>query len=394
MESKDRKVPVIKLRKFSLIFSGILIAVSIIVLFAIGFNLGIDFESGLSLKVKVNNDSATIEQVRVGLDNIDSVRVQSIGQTENTTYNVRINADNNDDSKAVQTQVIEDLDGLFGAGSTEIQESDFIGAKFSDTLIKTSVFAILIAMALILLYVWMRFELGYAFGAIIALFHDVICLLGFIIIFKFEISSTTIAAVLTIIGYSLNNTIVIFDRIRELVKAGRISSLNEMIDSSVGKSLTRTTISSVTTLLAVLPLAILASGDIKLFAIEMIFGIVIGTYSSNLIAPVFLYLFAKVPGLDPTILKAVSDTSDRASVNTLMSDVVRKTELENKKKAEAQRQLAKKQNSEKKAKKVTKTTKATKATKVTKTVKTTKVADQTEKKEPTLKIQEVDKQEK
>jgi len=373
MANKERKVPVIKVRKFSLTFSAILIIISIVVFFAMGFNLGIDFESGLSLKVQINNSDSDINSVREGLSAIDSVKVQMIGQTSDKTYQVRINVDNDTESKAVQTKVITDLETAFGSGNATILESNFIGAKFSDTLVKTSVYAVLIAMALILFYVWVRFELGYAFSAIIALFHDVLCLLGFIIIFHFEISSTTIAAVLTIIGYSLNNTIVIFDRIRETVKTGRIKGLSDMIDASVGKSLTRTTISSITTMLAVLPLAIFSSGDIKLFAIEMLFGIFIGTYSSNFVAPVFLFLFAKVPGLDPTILKAVDDISDRASVNYLMGDVIKKTEAENRKKAEALKLEAKKKSTKKGTKKSTKTTKTTKTTK-----------------KPTLKLQEAE----
>ena len=368
MANKDRKVPVIKLRKFSLTFSTILILTSIVVFFAIGFNLGIDFESGLSLKVQINNSETDINTVRDSLSEIDSVKVQMIGQESDMTFQVRINVDNDTESKAVQAQVLTDLETNFGQGNATILESNFIGAKFSDSLVKTSIYAVLIAMALILFYVWVRFELGYAFSAIIALFHDVICLLGFIIIFNFEISSTTIAAVLTIIGYSLNNTIVIFDRIRETVKTGRVKGLSLMIDSSVGKSLTRTTISSITTMLAVLPLAIFSSGDIKLFAVEMLFGIFIGTYSSNFVAPVFLFLFAKVPGLDPTILKAVDDISDRASVNYLMSDVIKKTEAEKKKKAEALRLETKKK---KKA-----TSKSTKSTKTAK--------------KPTLKLQEAE----
>ncbi|MDD4083156.1 MAG: protein translocase subunit SecF [Sphaerochaetaceae bacterium] len=360
MANKERKVPVIRIRKFSLTFSAILIVISIVVFFARGFNLGIDFESGLSLKVQINNSASDINSVREGLSDINSVKVQMIGQTSDMTYQVRINVDNDAESKAVQTQVLTDLETTFGVGNATILESNFIGAKFSDSLVKTSVYAVLIAMALILFYVWVRFELGYAFSAIIALFHDVICLLGFIIIFRFEISSTTIAAVLTIIGYSLNNTIVIFDRIRETVKTGRIKGLSVMIDSSVGKSLTRTTISSITTMLAVLPLAIFSSGDIKLFAIEMLFGIFIGTYSSNFVAPVFLFLFAKVPGLDPTILKAVDDISDRASVNYLMSDVIRKTEAEKRKKTEALKLEGKKKTTKKGPSKTKKSTTATK----------------------------------
>jgi preprotein translocase subunit SecF len=145
-----------------------------------------------------------------------------------------------------------------------------------------------VALALILVYIWIRFRFAYAVSSILALFHDVFMLLGFISLLRFEFSSTTVAALLTIIGYSLNNTIVIFDRVRENVKLEKDASFPDLIDQSVTQSMSRTMFSSVTTVLAVLPLAILASGDIKLFAINMIFGVVVGTFSSNFLAPVFL----------------------------------------------------------------------------------------------------------
>jgi len=134
MANKDRKVPVIKLRKFSLTFSTILILTSIVVFFAIGFNLGIDFESGLSLKVQINNSETDINTVRDSLSEIDSVKVQMIGQESDMTFQVRINVDNDTESKAVQAQVLTDLETNFGQGNATILESNFIGAKFSDHL--------------------------------------------------------------------------------------------------------------------------------------------------------------------------------------------------------------------------------------------------------------------
>jgi preprotein translocase subunit SecF len=146
---------------------------------------------------------------------------------------------------------------------------------------------------LILLYIWFRFKISYALAAIITLVHDSLLLVGFIVVFRLEVSSTTIAALLTIIGYSLNNVIVIFDRIRENRPMLKDLTMMKLIDVSVSQSLSRTIFSSLTTILAIIPLAILASGAIQLFAIEMVFGILVGAYSCNLLAPALLLWISK-----------------------------------------------------------------------------------------------------
>ncbi|NLZ67959.1 MAG: protein translocase subunit SecF, partial [Spirochaetales bacterium] len=184
-----------------------------------------------------------------------------------------------------------------------VLQSDFVGPRFSSTLITSSVKAILIAVLLILAYIWIRFRFAYAISAIIALLHDILMMLVFITIFRLEVSSTTIAAVLTIIGYSLNNTIVIFDRVRENVELLKGQSLDTVIDTSVTQSLTRTIITSLTTLFAVVPLAIFTNGSIQLFALNLIWGIVIGTFSSNFLAPALLHWFNKVKPVNVEKLK-------------------------------------------------------------------------------------------
>jgi len=181
------------------------------------------------------------------------------------------------------------LNAAFGAGNVVVLQSDYIGPKFSATLLSSSILAIVVAMALILLYIWVRFRFAYAVSSLIALVHDILMMLTVITLFRFEFSGITVAALLTIIGYSLNNTIVIFDRIRENVALAPDASLGVNIDHSVTQSLSRTVMSAVTTLIAIIPLAIFASGDIQLFAVKMGFGILFGTYSSNLLAPAMLY---------------------------------------------------------------------------------------------------------
>ncbi|MGD1816895.1 MAG: protein translocase subunit SecF [Pleomorphochaeta sp.] len=232
--------------------------------------------------------SVTIEEVRDALSALGNVQVQTVGNEVDQIFQIRLGTGETDTQDSMEKAVTENLQGTFNDGFV-VLESNFVGPRFSQTLVLTSLFAVLIAMVLILFYVWIRFRFAYAVSSLIALTHDVLLLLGFIVLFQFEVSSTTIAAVLTIIGYSLNATIVIFDRVRENSSLMKNKPFNEVIEHSVTQSLTRTIMSSVTTVLAVLPLAILASGTIRLFAINLIFGIVIGTYSSNFIAPSFLY---------------------------------------------------------------------------------------------------------
>lgn len=236
---------------------------------------------------------ATIESVRAALSDLGNVQVQTVGSDSSQIFQIRLGTNDGDTQASMEKAVSEDFANAFGATGFVVLESNFVGPRFSQTLITGSLLAVLVAMVLILLYVWVRFRIAYAISSIIALCHDVLLLLGFISLFRFEVSSTTIAAVLTIIGYSLNATIVIFDRIRENTGLQKDKSFSQIIEGSVAQSLSRTLISSLTTVIAVLPLAILSTGGIQLFAIELAFGIVIGTYSSNFIAPSFLYWVSK-----------------------------------------------------------------------------------------------------
>ena len=294
----------------------ILLVASIALVLFKGFNLGIDFESGLSLSVRV--DDASIEDVRSAVSSIEGVRVQNVGASDDGRYQIRVKVPEGKDQRDVESMV----NGLLGDAfsSYSILESSFIGAKFSSSLVTGSIKAVAIALALILVYVWVRFRVAYAIGSIIALIHDVVLLLGFISLVGFEISSTTIAAILTIIGYSLNNTIVIFDRDRESIKGDSSQELSAVVDYGVNSSLSRTTFSSVTTLLAVLPLAILASGDVRSFAISMIFGVVVGTYSSNFVATNILYLLGRIPALDILKAQEEEDLSDSAMAERILDD--------------------------------------------------------------------------
>ena len=309
---------VIKRRMVYLVLACALVLASIGLLVFRGFNLGIDFESGLSVSVKIEDAGVQIADVRSAVSSIEGVRVQNVGSSDDGRYQIRVKLSEGTSQRSAENMINSLLAARFGNFS--MLESSFIGAKFSSSLITGSVKAVAIALALILVYVWIRFKVAYAIGSIIALMHDVLLMLGFISLTGFEISSTTIAAILTIIGYSLNNTIVIFDRVRESINNDHNQDLSDVMDYGVNSSLSRTTFSSVTTLLAVIPLAILSTGDVRSFAICMIFGVVVGTYSSNFLATNILYSLGLMEVFDILKEDEEEDLSDAALARSMLEE--------------------------------------------------------------------------
>ena len=318
MVMKNISFKVVERRMIYLGIAVLLVVLSLSMVIFKGFNLGIDFESGLSISVKIEDSDAGIEDVRRSLSRIEGVRVQNIGSSDDGRYQIRVKLSGNDSQRGMENIIESCLSSRFKSYS--ILESSFIGAKFSSSLITGSIKAVAIALALILVYVWIRFKVAYAISSILALMHDVILMLGFISIVGFEISSTTIAAILTIIGYSLNNTIVIFDRIRESIRSNHEQNTSDVMDYGVNSSLTRTTFSSVTTLLAVIPLAILSTGDVRSFAICMIFGVVVGTYSSNFVATNILNALSKLEAFDIMKQEEEEDLSDAALAKRMLEE--------------------------------------------------------------------------
>ncbi len=255
-----------------------------------GFNQGIDFTGGITEQVEFDG-TVSIDAIRESLGDLSSSQVQKLGTSSSNTYQIRVGLKGDQTAEAISAMVEKSLSKV-SVGHTVVS-SEFVGPKFSSTLVKASILVVVLALILILAYIWIRFRFAYAISSIVALLHDVLLLLTFIALFRFEFSSTTVAAILTIIGYSLNATIVIFDRIRENFKINSDATLKEVINLSTSQSLTRTIITSLTTLLAIVPLAVFARGTVQLFAVNLIIGIIIGTYSSNLIAPAVLYWILK-----------------------------------------------------------------------------------------------------
>jgi preprotein translocase subunit SecF len=258
-----------------------------------GMNLGIDFRAGLNQRVQINPSQVTssISEIRKALGAIEGVQIQSVGDTENQEFIIRVKEPDGaeDFSQSMSAEIIGYLSELYGVQNIQTLSTDYVGSTLSSDLASQTALLTALALGLILVYIWVRFKFGFAISAIIALIHDVLIMVGFIGLLGMEITTATIAAILTIIGYSLNDTIVVFDRVRENENLLRESEYDTIINTSITQSLSRTLITSVTTLLAVIAIFAFTSGAIKDFALNLIVGIVVGTYSSIFIAsPVLL----------------------------------------------------------------------------------------------------------
>ena len=291
-----RVIPFSKGTRPALVISVLLIAAGIAgTVLRGGFNLGIDFQAGLSQRVAIDPAQLVVDigQVRSALADVadSSAEVQAVGAAEEQNFTVRVrdNGTIDDFEEQIGAQIIDELGEAFGPSAVSSLERSYIGPRFSADLTNQAVMLVILALSLVLVYLWFRFRLAYAASAVIALVHDIVFMIGFIGTFQIEVTSATIAAVLTIVGYSLNDTIVIFDRIRENEAVMGESKLPVIIDGSITQSMSRTLMTSATTLVAVGAIFFFTTGQIKDFALSLIVGIVVGTYSSIYIAgPSFL----------------------------------------------------------------------------------------------------------
>jgi len=287
-----------KARTLTYPLSFVVIVAMFVVTFVVhgGYNLGLDFQPGASVQILINSGDSSIENVREALANLDNPQIQSFSSEEGTGYEIRVRNPENiaDFGTITEKQIRADLTKVFPASSLKIGSTDGlstnqVGARFSATLATQAIWLVALALVFIMFYIWIRFRLGFAIAAIVATVHDTLFLVGFIGLVQMEVTSATIAAVLTIIGYSLNDTIVVFDRIRENEKTMSDHKLSFIYDSSITSTLSRTMVTSLTTLIAVVSIVIFTQGEIRDFALALIVGIVVGTYSSIFIAsPVLL----------------------------------------------------------------------------------------------------------
>ena len=276
--------------KHNKIFVGlalILVAFSLFLLTTKSFNYGIDFSGGVLVEIKTPT-TANIEKIRSDLHKF-SPEIQSEGDTGDL---VTIRLPQGDKNEAQITQMLDEVKQILGP-TIEYRNTQIVGPKVGSDLVRSGIVAVILSILVIGLYIWIRFELPFAIGAILALTHDIILALGMIILFKIEFNLTTLASLLTLAGYSINDTVVIYDRIRDNLKRYRTKTLSDIIDLSINQTHTRTILTTVTTFLAVLAIFLFGGEVLRGFSSIMLFGIIAGTYSSTFLSTSTLLIFGK-----------------------------------------------------------------------------------------------------
>ena len=267
-----------KLNLVSLIF----VIFSVLIILFKGLNFGVDFKGGTLIEIRTEIQKPDIAEIRKSLlkMKLDNVTVKKFGQEND--FLIKIDTKNSLDENFIATvnnQLIKDL-----GYDVNFRRVENVGPKVSKELLRDGLIAITLSLAAMLFYIWIRFEWQFSLGAIIALIHDVIITIGIFSLFAYEVNLSIVAAVLTIVGYSMNDTVVIFDRIRENLKKYSNISIDQISNISTNETLSRTLITSVTTLLALFSIYIFGGAILKGFSFAMIVGVIVGTYSSIFVA--------------------------------------------------------------------------------------------------------------
>ncbi|MBO6493354.1 MAG: protein translocase subunit SecF [Pelagibacteraceae bacterium] len=269
--------------------SLILIIISIGSIIYKGLNFGVDFKGGTLIELRAENAEIRIGDVRQSFlkMNLGDVNVKKFGKENDFLIKFEGNDKNKENFiEDIKIQLSKDIGNNYS-----FRRVEDVGPKVSDELLKSGLIAIVLSLSAMLIYIWIRFEWQFSLGAIIALVHDVIVTIGFFSILEFEINLSIVAAVLTIVGYSMNDTVVIFDRVRENLKKYTSKTINEISNLSINETLSRTIITSLTTLLALLSIFFFGGEILKGFSFAMILGVIFGTYSSIFIAnPILIKL--------------------------------------------------------------------------------------------------------
>ncbi len=260
--------------------SAVLVILSLILLVFKGLNFGIDFKGGTLIELRSNEMKINVSSLRDNLSqmNLGDVSVKKFGNENDFLIKFE-----NNENKNIIKEIRDNLDQSFG-NNFDFRRVENVGPKVSSELLRSGVIAISIALTLMLIYIWIRFEWQFSLGAILALFHDVLVTLGLFSLLGLEINLSIIAAILTIVGYSMNDTVVIFDRVRENLRKYSDIKIYELTNISINETLSRTLITSITTLLALLSIFFFGGEILKGFSLAMIFGVLFGTYSSIYIA--------------------------------------------------------------------------------------------------------------
>ncbi len=283
--------------KYYLSVSIVLVVLSIVVFFAKGLNYGIDFTGGNLFQLKYNDKKITLTEINENLDKLSEKLPQvnsnsrKVQISEDGTVILRVPELKEEDKKEV-------LNSLQELGAFNLDKEDKVGASIGDDLKKSAIYSLGIGAILIVLYITLRFEFSFAIGGILSLLHDIIIAIGFIALMGYEVDTPFIAAILTILGYSINDTIVIYDRIRENLKRrhNKNWTLEDCMDESVNQTAIRSLNTSITTLFSVIALLIFGGASLKTFIMTLLIGILAGTYSSIFIATPIVYILNKRKG--------------------------------------------------------------------------------------------------
>ena len=283
----NTSIKFVRWRKVFFLFSAMLVSASLALFAVKGLNYGIDFKGGILLDVRTDGaaDLASMRSALSGLG-LGEVALQEFGAPNDVLIRLQKQVGGEEAQQAAVTKVKEVL-----GPNIEYRRTEFVGPKVSEELFWDGVYAVGAAILAILVYIWFRFEWQFGVAAVVALVHDVLSTIGIFALLGLEFNLSTVAAVLTIAGYSINDTVVVFDRVRETLRKYKTKQLPELLDMSINATLSRTVMTSVTTLLALSSLYFLGGEVIRGFSFAMIWGVIIGTYSSICVAvPLLLYL--------------------------------------------------------------------------------------------------------
>ena len=284
----ETSINFLRLRMPALGLSGALVAASIALFAIIGLNLGIDFRGGILLEARNTEGPADIGGVRsdLGQLGLGDINLQGFG----TETDVLVRVQRQDGDEAAQIAAIEAITATLGEGY-EIRRTEFVGPTVGAELAEKGILAVVCALLAIMVYIWFRFEWQFSIAAIMALAHDVLSTIGLFALTGFEFNLATVAAILTIAGYSINDTVVVFDRVRENLRRYKSYEQPAILNMSLNETLSRTVMTSVTTLLALLAIVLFGGAVLRDFALAMMWGVLIGTYSSVFVAVGMLAFF-------------------------------------------------------------------------------------------------------
>ena len=284
----ETNINFMRIKKLTLFISSILFFLSLSLVFIKGLNLGIDFTGGSLIEVRFK-ENIDLNNLRMKMNKLDlgEIQLQTIGNENDIVIKVQDKKNNEN----TQSETIQIIKNSLSGESVEYRRAEFVGPKVGSELVNAGIIAVIFSLIGILIYIWIRFQWNFALGAIIALVHDVILTLGFFSVLQLEFNLATVAAVLTIAGYSINDTVVIYDRIRDTMRKYKQITFDKVINISLNGTLSRTLTTSVTTLLALIALYTFGGIVISSFIIALIWGVLIGTYSSVYVAsPILTYL--------------------------------------------------------------------------------------------------------